>query len=72
MTMLRLDLPNVSGKTVESIALHDGPAIGRELTIRFTDEAELSVMVGYKQVATVRHFDLRTDKTLFECNEATL
>jgi len=70
MTMPRLDMPNVSGKTVESIALHDDPASGRELTIRFTDETELSVMVGCKQIATIRHFDLKTDKTLFECNEA--
>ena len=72
MTMPRLDLPNVSGKTVEGIALHDDPASGRELTIRFTDGTELSVIVASKQVATVRHFDVKTDKTLYECNEATL
>ena len=71
MTMPRLEMPNVSGKTVDSIALHDDPISGRELTIRFTDGTELSVMVGCRQIATVRHFDVKTDKTLFERNETT-
>jgi hypothetical protein len=69
MTMPRLEMPDVSGKTVSSIAVHDDPISGRELTIRFTDETELSVMIGCKQIAAVRHFDVKTDKTLFERDE---
>jgi len=72
MKMARLEIPNVSGRTVESIVLYDDPLSGRELTIRFTDETELSVMVGCRQVATVRHFQVKNDQTLFERNEASL
>lgn len=72
MNMPTLEMPDVNGKTVESIALYDDPASGRELTIRFTDGTELSVMMVSKQVATVRHFDVKTDKTIFERNEAAL
>ena len=69
-TMARLEMPNVSGRTVDSIVLYDDPLAGRELTIRFTDETELSVMVGCRQVATVRHFQVKNDQTLFERDEA--
>lgn len=70
MTMAKLEMPDVSGKTVDSIVLHDDPSSGRDLTIRFTDETELSVMVECKQIATVRHFNVSNDKTIFERNEA--
>lgn len=72
MTKERLEVPDVSGKTVESIALHDDPLSGRELTVRFTDGTELSVMVSCRQIAAVRHFVVGNDRTLFERNESEL
>jgi len=72
MTVPKLEMPDVFGKMVESIALHDDPASGRELTIRFTDGTELSVMLSCRQIAAVRHFVVASDKTLFERNEAAL
>ncbi len=72
MTMAKLEIPNVSGKTVDSVALHDDPLSGRELTVRFTDGTELSVTIGFRQIATVRHFAVTSDETLFERSEAGL
>jgi len=46
MTKAKLGVPDVSGKTVENIVLHDDPLSGRELTVRFTDQTELSVMLS--------------------------
>jgi hypothetical protein len=68
--MTKLEVPDVSGKTVDSIVLRDDPSSGRELTIRFTDETELSVMVECRQIAAVRHFHVSNDQTIFERNEA--
>lgn len=72
MTKATLEVPDVSGKTVEIIALHDDPASGRELTVRFTDGTELSVMMSCRQMAAVRRFDVKSDATLFAHDEASV
>jgi hypothetical protein len=71
MTKRSLEIPNVSGKTVDSIMLHDDPTSGREGTIRFIDHTEVSVMVQCKQTAVVRYFDVNSNQTLFEDEETT-
>lgn len=72
MTKRKLEMPDVSGKTVDTITLYDDPAYGRELTIRFVDQTELSVTVGVRQYAAVRHFEVTSGRTLYENNEAQL
>jgi hypothetical protein len=72
MTKRSLEIPNVSGKTVDSIMLHDDPTSGREVTIRFIDHTEVSVMVECKQIAAVRYFDVNSNQTLFEGEETML
>ena len=71
MTRPRLEIPNVSGRTVQSIMLHDDPSYGREVNIRFTDQTEVSVSVECRQIAEVRHFDVNSNQTLFESDETT-
>lgn len=62
----KFEMPNISGRTVDSITLHDNPLYGRELTIRFMDDTELPVAIGVKQFAAVLYFQVAGDETLFD------
>ena len=70
MLKLKLQMPDVSGKTVEAVTLHDDDLSSRELTIRFTDGTELSVAIESKQLATVRYFEVGGNETFYEQSEA--
>jgi hypothetical protein len=61
-----MDFPEVAGKTVEAIALHDDPLYGREVTIQFDDRTELSISIASEQIAYARYFLRDKDQTITE------
>lgn len=72
MNMPIIEVPNVTGKTVERIAIYDDPGAGRQVTIRFTDKMELAVSITCKQIADIRLINIESDQTFFEHDESTL
>ena len=61
-----MDFPEVAGKTVVELSVHDDATYGREFLVRFTDETELSICVGVKQTIDARYCrDGAPDKPLF-------
>ena len=51
----RMDFPEVAGKTVADLSVHDDPVYGREVLVHFTDQTELSICVGVKQTIDSRY-----------------
>jgi hypothetical protein len=50
-----IEFPEVNGKTVAELAVHDDDLYGRELLIRFTDGTQLSICVGVTQSIDARY-----------------
>jgi hypothetical protein len=55
MDHLRLEFPEVAGKSVLEFSVQDDPDYGREVLLRFTDGTQLSVCVGVRQTVDARY-----------------
>jgi hypothetical protein len=64
-----MDFPEVAGKTVEAVALHDDPDYGREVTIQFDDQTELSISIAPQQIAYARYFLREKNQTITELKD---
>jgi hypothetical protein len=60
MSEPRIDFPEVVGKQVAELFVHDDVEFGQEVLVRFTDGTQLSIVIGVKQVVDARY-----------CNEET-
>jgi hypothetical protein len=56
----KLEFPEVVGKFVAELSVHEDPEFGKEVLVRFTDGTQLSIAVGVRQVIDARY-----------CNEET-
>ncbi len=50
-----MDFPEVTGKTVAELSVPEDIEFGREVLLRFTDETQLSIAIGVKQVVDARY-----------------
>jgi hypothetical protein len=50
MSEPRIDFPEVVGKQVTELFVHDDVEFGREILVRFTDGTQLSIAIGVKQI----------------------
>ena len=55
MENVRMDFPEVAGKTITEFSVLDDPEFGRELLLRFADGTQLSVAIGVKQTVDARY-----------------
>ena len=55
MAKMKMEFPEVAGKTVEAVCLHDDPVYGREVTLTFDDGMELSIAICVQQNAEARY-----------------
>lgn len=60
MSEPRIDFPEVVGKQVTELFVHDDVEFGQEVLVRFTDGTQLSITIGVTQVIDARY-----------CNEET-
>jgi hypothetical protein len=60
MSEPRIDFPEVTGKQVSELFVHEDVEFGREVLVRFTDGTQLSIAIGVRQVVDARY-----------CNEDT-
>jgi len=56
----KLEFPEVVGKFVAELSVHEDAELGKEVLVRFTDGTQLSITVGVRQVIDARY-----------CNEET-
>ena len=50
-----INFPEVAGKTIEEMAVHDDPLFGREVLARFTDGTQLSICIAASQSLEARY-----------------
>jgi hypothetical protein len=60
MSEIKLEFPEVVGKSIAECAVFEGDEFGKEVLVRFTDGTQLSIAVGVRQVIDARY-----------CNEET-
>jgi hypothetical protein len=66
----RMDFPELVGKTVAELSVHDDPIYGREVLVQFTDQTQLSICVGVKQTIDARYWrDGAPDQPMFSRQE---
>ena len=51
----RMDFPEVAGKTLAELSIVEDIEFGREVLLRFTDDTQLSIAIGVKQVVDARY-----------------
>ena len=56
----KLEFPEVAGKLVAELSVHEDAEFGKEVLVRFTDGTQLSIAIGVRQVIDARY-----------CNEDT-
>ena len=66
MAKMKMEFPEVAGKTVEAVVLHDDPVYGREVTLTFSDGMELSIAICVQQNAEARYFMRNSGDAVFE------
>lgn len=50
-----IEFPEVAGKTIKEMSVHDDPLYGREVLVRFTDGTQLSICVAAAQSVEARY-----------------
>lgn len=60
MAEVKLEFPEVAGKSVVELSVYEDDEYGQEVLVRFTDGTQLSIAVGVRQVSDARY-----------CNEET-
>jgi len=50
-----IQFPEVIGKSIAEVSVHEDELFGREVLLRFTDGTQLSIAVGVKQVVDARY-----------------
>ena len=50
-----MDFPEVTGKVLASLSIREDFQFGQEVLLRFTDNTQLSIAVGVKQVVDARY-----------------
>jgi hypothetical protein len=55
MESVKLEFPEVVGKTITELSVYDDPMFGREVLVRFSDATQLSVCIGVKQSIDARY-----------------
>ncbi len=61
-----IEFPEVVGKTIKEMAVHDDPLYGREVLARFTDGTQLSICIAATQSVEARYCSEETpDEPIF-------
>jgi hypothetical protein len=55
MTEAKLEFPEVIGKVVAELFVVEDPEFGKEVLVRFSDDTQLSIAVGVRQVIDARY-----------------
>jgi hypothetical protein len=55
MSDLKLEFPEVVGKSVAEVSVLDDPEFGKEVLMRFSDGTQLSIAVGVRQTIDARY-----------------
>ena len=50
-----IQFPEVIGKSIAEVSIHDDDLFGREVLLRFTDGTQLSIAIGVRQVVDARY-----------------
>jgi hypothetical protein len=50
-----IEFPEVAGKTIKEMTVHDDPLYGREVLARFTDGTQLSICIAATQSVEARY-----------------
>lgn len=50
-----VEFPEVAGKTIKEMSVHDDPPYGREVLARFTDGTQLSICIAATQSVEARY-----------------
>ncbi len=63
MSELKLEFPEVVGKSVAEVSVLDDPEFGKEVLMRFADGTQLSIAVGVRQTIDARYCNEETPDT---------
>lgn len=51
-----IECPEIAGKTIQALTIHDDPAMGREVHLEFTDGTMFSIEVEVCTSVKARHY----------------
>ena len=66
----KLEFPEVAGKLVAELSVHEDAEFGKEVLVRFTDGTQLSIAIGVRQVIDARYCNEDTPDLLISHKQA--